>query len=429
MLIIYEGRPEKVLLRESIVAVFLIFVLVFSMSSTGAFVAQAGKTGPTIGKFLEIDFTGSDDGVSASDCNVTATKDSGQVFTFEVFENLTYSERVGAGTVLLEAIPDDGWKFGGWTTDNVDESTPFGNNFAYYKTEKLGVVGAVFVRDAYTITAQVFEESQGNGHIETTVNGEPLRIDTSETLDVQAGETPTFNFVIDSANYHISVIQVENLNQAENNINFYPSASSYTFNPVSNNFVLTVYFSPDGQAIIPNGASGVDISLGNAVSLNFGSVDGGGTAIQENIIGDLDPRVQPSSLILWNVGLIVGFSFDTVTITLQYTIDSTHPAITHIFTSNSVDALYSDVNGDGKVNGDDVSDVANMIKTLVGQQIYDPLYDIDRNTILDQHDVHMVNHNKGAIIEELEFDPIYDTNDILIGYLIYTGHLSIFRGR
>jgi hypothetical protein len=413
-----------VLLRKSIVALLLVLILVFSMSSTGVFIAQAGKTDPTIGKFLEIDFTGSDDGVAASDCYVTATKDSGQVFTFKVFENLTYSEKVGAGTLLLEAKPDDGWEFEGWITDDSDdiELTPFGENFLYYKTEKLGSVGAVFVRDAYTIKA-VVAEAASNGTISIDEDSTGIR-DLTEIaygyiVTAYSGANITFNFNANIGN-HVSAIQVDYA--------FEPYAQSYTFTNVQNSHNLTVYFSTDGQAYIPPG-SNVVVYLGDNVSLSFIST-GEGTATQENVTKQLEPIVQNSSLILWNIGLVVEVPLtDNVTITLPYTLDENHTAVTSIFTSDSVDALYSDVNGDGKVDGDDVSDVANMIKTLVGQQIYDPFYDIDRNGILDQHDVHTVNDNKGAIIEELEFYPIYDSNGILIGYLIYTGHFSIFRGR
>jgi hypothetical protein len=420
MLISGEGRKNKVHLRKSMVTIVLIMILIFSISSTGAFVAQAGKTDPTIGKFLEIDFAGSDDGVATSNCYVTATKDSGQVFTFEVFENLTYSEKVGAGTVLLEAIPDNGWEFQRWISDDV-ETTPFGNNFAYYKTEKLGVVGAVFTRDTYTVTA-VVAGAASNGTI-LIDNDSTGVIDVEEItggyiVTVNSGANITFELKEFVGN-HVSAIQADGA--------FEPYAQSYTFANVQSSHSLTVYFSTDGQAYIPAG-SNVVVYLGDNVSLNFTSTSGG-TAVQENILGQLDPIVQSSSLILWNIGLVVEFPFGAVTITLPYTLDATHPEITSIFTSENVDALYSDINGDGEVNGDDVSDVANMIKTLVGQQIYDPLYDIDRNTILDQNDVHMVNDNKGAIIEELEFDPIYDSNGSLIGYLIYTGHFSIFRGR
>lgn len=412
------------LLRKSIVALLLVLILVFSMSSTGVFIAQAGKTGPTIGKFLEIDFTGSSDGVAASDCSVTATKDSGQVFTFKVFENLTYSEKVGAGTLLLEAKPDDGWEFEGWITDDSDdvELTPFGENFLYYKTEKLGSVGAVFLRDTFTIKA-VVAEAASNGTISIDEDSTGVRDSTEIAygyiVTANSGANITFNFNEDPGN-HTSAIQVDYA--------FEPYAQSYTFTNVQSSHNLTVYFSTDGQAYIPQG-SNVAVYLGDNVCLNFTST-GGGTATQENILEQLNATVQPSSLILWNIGLVVEVPLtDNVTITLPYTLDENHPNITAIFTSDSVDALYSDVNGDGKVNGDDVSDVANIIKTLVGQQIYDPLYDIDRNGILDQNDVHMVNDNKGAIVEELQFDPIYDSNGILIGYLVYTGHFSIFRGR
>jgi hypothetical protein len=60
---------------------------------------------------------------------------------------------------------------------------------------------------------------------------------------------------------------------------------------------------------------------------------------------------------------------------------------------------------------------------LVPKGIYDPNYDINRDGVLDQNDVHTVNENKGAIITEVNF---WVEGNILY---IETDHFSIFRGR
>jgi hypothetical protein len=376
--------------------------LTFSAVGIKTIHVQADPIG--VGKFLTVEIVGQG--------NVTATKvNSGEVWHYNNTDPAT-EYKLGAGTVSLQAFAAPGWIFSHWEGDLTGTANPVD-----YKSKKYGYVTAVFITTSFTITALRAPEAL-NGTITTYGDGVATPITGGWNVTIEYGGNQTFSFHPFEDN-HVSSIVVDDT--------FEPYAENYTFTNVQSSHNLTVYFSPDGQAYIPAG-SNVAVYLGDNVGLNFTSTFGG-TATQENILEQLNATVQPSSLILWNIGLVVEVPLtDNVTITLPYTIDETHPNITSIFTSDSVDALYSDVNGDGKVDGDDVSDVANMIKTLVGQQIYDPLYDIDRNTILDQNDVHMINDNKGAIIEELEFDPIY-SNGVLIGYLIYTGHFSIFRGR
>ena len=161
----------------------------------------------------------------------------------------------------------------------------------------------------------------------------------------------------------------------------------------------------------------VPVYLGDFVSLNFISTQGGGTATQASI--DLLPLLVGTSLLLWDVSTSVAFS-SIVEIALPY---SGSVEITQVFTSDSLNALYSDVNADGIVNGDDVSDVANAIRTLVPHGAYDANFDVDRNEVLDQHDVHTVNENKGTTLTSLEF---WVENGILY---IETSEFSIFRCR
>ena len=61
------------------------------------------------------------------------------------------------------------------------------------------------------------------------------------------------------------------------------------------------------------------------------------------------------------------------------------------------------MNGDGEVDGDDVSDVANAIKETSPQHPYNPDYDVNRDGLLDQNDIHTVNYYKGTTLVILDF--------------------------
>lgn len=302
----------------------------------------------------------------------------------------------------MEAFADEGWAFSHWEGDLTGVANPID-----YKSEKYGYVKAVFVKKTFTITAIVATEAS-NGYIETTINETPVQITEQLDVTVEYGESQTFTFYPNIEN-HVSAIQVDN--------NFELYALSYTFSNVQADHVLTVYFSLDGEAYVPAG-SDVPVYLGSSVSLNFDSTQGGGTATQEEVY--LNPLLTGTSLILWEVNAGVSFS-GIVEIALPYLGTE---EITQVFTSDSLDALYSDVNADGIVDGDDVSDVANGIKTTSQSGAeYDPQWDVNRDGELTEDDIHVVNANKGTILESLNFWVLNDT------LYIETDHFSIFRGR
>jgi hypothetical protein len=361
----------------------------------------SGDAGGT-GKFLKLNFEG--------DGTVTATKvKSGEIRTFYSDDPTTYTQKVGAGTVELFAIPNDGWDFSHWIGDVADTQSILTD----YKTVKYGEITAVFEKISYTITV-IVPSGANNGHVETTVDGVLYEIYDIDYVTVEAESSPTFYFFPDTINDHVSAIKLNNdFILDENSI---PYQESFTLPPVQMDITLTVFFNEDGEAFVPGG-SDVPVYLGESVSLNFDSTPGGGTATQAII--ELIPQLFGTSLILWDVSVYVSFN-GIVEIALPYEGTET---IQYVFMGDSVDALYSDVNSDGLINGDDVSDVANAIRTLVPNGIYDPAFDVDRNGVLDEHDVHIVNENKGAILTSLYF---WIEGNILY---IETDHFSIFRAR
>lgn len=399
-------------------AVLLLWVLTFSMFSTYTLVAQAAKSDPTIGKFLTIDFSESSSGIADSGCYVIATKVASETeFTFYPYlPKLISSERVGAGTVFLEAITGNGWTFLEWS-DNVESQD---GNTGYYKSQKDDTVYATFVR-TYTITATVFGQV-GSGRIETTVENGAYVIPatpagSSEEIPVTAGEEPIFTFIENLG--EISLLCIDGVFME-------PTGYAYTFEPVYEDHSIDVYFSLDGQAIIPSGADDVPISLGDGVKLTFESLDEGGTAIQNNLLVQY-PDLQFSSLILWTVGTNFGI-VDTVTIVLPLPegVDVITSVIMAPDTVDGLNALYSDVDEDGEVTQADVNEVAIAISTIANPngRGYDPAYDVNRDGSLDQADIAMVHDYVGT--DYLQIPKFWVVGDTLF---IETDHFSIFRGR
>ena len=403
--------------KKSIVAITVVLILALSTIGNTIFLASADVGGT--GKYLGIVFESAD--VRSSGCFVTATKeDSGQVFQFNATDDTGVSKdgdplsliKVGAGTVKLEAFADEdnGWVFLGFEGDGVTEID--GTKAVLYKPVKYGEVAAFFERQTYTITVKVDSEDSDD-YVETTIGNTLYTINVADGFvnitGVIAGDTPVFDFEPDTGN-HVSVFQV--------NDGFEPSTLGYTFDPIYADQQITVYFSLDGQANIPDLASGVPISLGGDVSLNFGAITNGGTAFQREIV--LDGDLSGTSLILWNV-TVNGVEFDGATIALPYT--GKKPDI--VFTSNDLDALYCDVDGDGKVTNADVNAVAIALST--NGRTYDKLamYDVTRDGALTSADIQLVQDYRGTVLESLDF---YFDQDAGILY-IYTGHFTIFRGR
>jgi len=360
---------EKALLRKSIVSAVLLLVLAFSATAINTPLVKADVGG--IGKFLTIGIVG--------EGSVTATKvQSGETWNFPP----SITEKVGAGTLLLEAKPSEGWEFSHWEGDLAGTSV----NPTEYKTEKYGYVAAVFVKITFTITAIVAPEASG-GYIETIVDGNLIQIWDQLDVTVEYGGSQTFSFYPNSGN-HVSAIKIDS--------DFIVSALSYTFNNVQKDWTIVVFFSADGEAYVPAGTN-VPVDLGGGVSLHFVHTEGGGIATQASI--DLPPLLVGTSLVLWDVCVEVSFD-GVVEIALPYLGTET---IQHVFMGDSLDELYSDVNGDGVVDGDDVSDVANAIKSLTPHGLYDANFDVNRDGVLDENDVHLVNEYKGTTLQSLTF--------------------------
>ena len=344
------------MLRKSTITTLLL-VLAFSALTTNILLVQADVGGT--GKFLTVGIVG--------EGYVNATKASSGEY-WEFFDNGT--EKVGAGTILLEAFADESWNFSCWTGDLTGDLNP-----TEYKTQKYGSVTAIFVKQTHTITATAI----GPG----TINGTK-----SLTVEVEHGGTsPTFVFAPDDELlYHISLIKVDNIS-----IRY---TTSYAFpDPITSDHDIVVTFEDMGIATVP-AENDVWLFVDSIAGVFYNATDGG------TVIGLPLDFPEGTSVILYDMTTDANDTADGwVLIAMQF--DGQAPET--VLRAGSADALYSDVDNDGDVDGTDVSLVAIAVKSTTPGGEYFAEYDVNRDDVVNEDDVLTVNENKGATLTALEF--------------------------
>jgi hypothetical protein len=342
--------------RASIFALILLLLFMPSIILNISIVrADAGGTG----KFLTIEIVG--------EGSVTATKvASGETWGF-YWADPPMTEKVGAGTVELEVFASNGWEFSCWGGELNGTS----ENPTDYKTVKYGYVVAVFVKKTYTITAS----AAGNGDIEP--DGE---------VAVEHGANQTFDFIPDLGN-HVSAIVVDGHYMSS-------FAQSYTFFNVTADHTIEVSFSSDGTATVPAG-NDVTVFLASGAGLTFGDT-GGGVATGEL---EIDYPVGTYAVV-WDINVTFAFTGEVLVILLydDTGLNETEESNLRLIRGESIEGISSDVNKDLVVDGTDVSIVANAVKQGYW---YDPQLDINNDGFVNEEDVHIVNENKGTILEDI----------------------------
>jgi hypothetical protein len=360
------------------VTIFALILLLLCMPSMALNVQLVQADVKGVGKFLTIEIVG--------EGYVTATKVASCETWDYYWADPPMTEKVGAGTVELEAFASNGWEFFAWEGD----LTGISENPMNYKAVKYGYVIAVFIHKTFTITASAV----GNG-----------TIDPDGDVVVEYGASQTFEFIPDIDN-HVSAIAVDGIYLSS-------FTESYTFYDVTADHTIEVLFSADETANVPAG-TGVTVFMAPSVSLTFDDTDGG-TATGE------EKYYPVGGAIAWEI--LVTFTFiGEVKVTLQYNdtglslIDEQNLCLIR---GDSIEALRSDVNNDLIVDGQDVSNVANAVKQ---SDWYNPLLDVNNDGFVDEADIYIVNINKGTILEDIT-DGI-DTNlNIIWGT---TDQFSIF---
>lgn len=367
------------------------------------------------GKFLQINFEGTT-GVF-SNCSVTATKiSSGQIFIFQADDPTTHRQKVGAGTVLLTAIADEsnGWTFSHFDGDVTMLDDP---NQALYKTEKNDVVTAYFNVITYTITP---------------IAGEHGTMEPNLPVTVPYGGSQIFYFDADEG-YHVSAVIIDG-----NYVALVPTSftTQYTFDNVTDDHIIEVYFSLEGEAYVPSG-SNVTVFLDSFASLNFIDGTSGGTAFGQQLFS-----FDPTDIIIWEITVVAEFDGQVI-VALKY-----DPELV-IGDENSLRLwtadtellelfLKSDFNEDGIITGKDVKILANIVKNIKFWDEDDlELYDLSGDNVISEEDVHVVNsfnnQDLSDFLNNLEWTDITHPtlgvdieNNIIYGL---TGHFSLFRCR
>ena len=364
------------MIKTSIVTAILLLSLTLN-----AFLVQADPDG--IGKYLTINVDGN--GI------VTATKvNSGEVF---LFNQVTPQHKVGAGTVLLEAVASAGWEFVEWTGDYLESTL----NPVEFKTVKYASITAVFREITHTIIAS----SIGDGSI--SPNGNVL---------VNHGDDQQFDFNANTES-HVSSILVDGTYVSS-------FSNSYTFTNVIADHTITVTFSEDGTATVPGG-NGVSVFLSSGAGLTFANTDGGlatGNTVEVPV---------GSSVIVWEInykyifsgGAQVAIHYEQGDLTLE------QEQNLRLISGESLEAVYSDVNGDLVIDGTDVSIVANAVNTNQQPGWYVPELDINNDGFVNKEDIHVVNSYKGTTLEDITDYVDWNLN-IIYGT---TSHFSVFRCR
>jgi hypothetical protein len=415
----------KTELKKVSYIIALLFVLAFGIIAASNFSVSADPIG--IGKFIDIEIVGGGG-------SVTLTKlSSGETWsTNDAEPHNQLNEKVGAGTVSVQANENGNWEFSYWEVgmeknENGEIIDPRiiddpSNPYYKFKTAKgTTYIKAIFVEKTLKITATVVSQG-GNDYIATLINNVPSQIYDQLVVDVEYNGSKTFDFYPDPLEEnHVSAIQVDGY--------FESYALSYSFTNVQEDHTLTVYFSANGQAYVPP-IQGAMVFLNEDGSLTFNDpVEGFATG------GALD-FPEGTSVILWDISTnALGNSY--VDLALKYVGDL--PENFAVYCADSVDALYSDVNGDGFVDNGDHVEVARGLST--SGRAYNATFDVNRDGELDNEDIATVLACIGTTLTLIPFSeegplPPPDDPDAtqwwwFVGNIIYihTDHFTIFRGR
>jgi len=345
--------------RKAIVAILLL-MLAFNLTATTLLV-QADVGG--VGKFLTIEIMG--------EGSVNALKvRSGETWDF-VWADPPMTEKVGAGTVLLTAMASEGWEFSHWEGNLTGTETT-----TEYKTQKYGYVVAVFEVLTYTITASADPDGF---------------IDPAGAVTVTYGEDVTFEFGPNNPDKdHVSTIVVDGLPPLGGFLD------TYTFEHVTEDHSIHICLDPIGTVSVPQGPGGshnLDEFVGVTVD---GYVDAEGAILGYSVIEAVPAE---TSIYLYVIGMdpenplaIIGegvvFAFLVP--------EGTDPSTLTIVKGDSIQAIYSDVNGDLVVDSTDTSIVAEG-----KNQPYNPFLDLNNDGVINQTDVWIVNENKGTTLTDV----------------------------
>jgi hypothetical protein len=451
----------KLQLKKALAAATILIILTLSIISTSSFLVSADQGGT--GKFLGIVFKDAKSvdatALGNSACYAVATKvSSGQEFVFNATDKTDFLsdgetpvslQRVAAGTVELTAYADfeNGWSFSHWTYLDGTPLEADAEGHYFYKTEKYGTLIAFLERDTIDITVTV---RFGTGSIiynneviaTTGPTGELPGITDTAIVNVPYYDTPTFNFVGLDGDHLSAVIVDWNLeNEYYADLVITGFGISYQFPQVEKSYTLDAFFSAEGEAYIPGG-DGVTVFLKDQnqdVSLSFLSTVGPGSASGKFMAAD---TFDPSDIVVWKITVAADLGNGLVLVALVYPEGTPNEENLRIYRGdfNYDDFIACDFNGDGVIDGKDVSQIANCINN---PRPYNATLDVYFDGEINSDDLAFINNVKNSVtwidITSPYIDnppiggfptgvvyPVDTVNNIVYGV---TDHFSIFRGR
>jgi len=389
--------------RKSIKSTVLLTILLFSIVTFITPLAQADPGG--IGKFVDVEVVGGGG-------KVILTKiSSGETWDTTEYSDHLEEEKLGAGTVKVEATAYENYLFDHWEIDGVPvEGEGSDGLWVQFKTSKGTTwVEAYFVKQSFTIIAQVIEVESGefNGTISLSEIGEKKTY-WEETVNDGDNLNLWLHSIEDN---HVSAISIDGV--------FSPLTNPIVLLNIKKDYTINVFFSEDGYAFVPAGLN-VATYFTEGASLQFDET----TGATESASGLSLVFPTGWATFLWNIKTdATDLNDGNVTIALEFTGD----APTAVYRSESEEALYCDVNNDGVVDSKDNSLTAIAIKAYeegsTNGKEATTLYDTNRDGDLTQEDLHLIHDYYGTTFDYLEFRIVDNT------IYIETDHFSIFRGR
>ncbi|MEJ2242221.1 MAG: dockerin type I domain-containing protein [Candidatus Bathyarchaeota archaeon] len=434
------------LIKRNKIGILLTTFLTLSILFSSILLVNADPGGT--GKFLTINFV-DDEGTTITSGVVDVTKSSGQGFTFDAaYQDLAdNTQQMAAGTVKLEAIPDEGWDFIRFEViepyTEILPADPADSNVAYFKNVKYGEINAIFekVVEQYTVTFS----SEGPGNYNVNYEGvDDLENPSEVTVD---GGTLLNIFFDPDSGYHVSAIvatyfdEFGEFDYVEYITLDLTNTESYSFT-VESNMDIHIIFEVDGIAFVPANSNNVNVFLSSQVGVEgintnqYNSFFAGA-----DLLGNTNLFFE-TDIIVWQINTNVTVTDDGVVVVFHYE-DEDIPDKNNDGQINELDelllklwktpSLVGDVNNDGIVNGKDDSIVANAVNTNQQPGWYDPFLDVNNDGYVDNEDLNLINQNKGNTIDlsaEIDVtgyvDPVYN----LIYSISLTGdNFSIFRCR
>jgi len=195
-------------------------------------------------------------------------------------------------------------------------------------------------------------------------------------------------------------------------------------NPKAKNMISASFLENPGIDDVDTG-SNVEAYPDPLVGLIFDTVLTAGDAYAYTIgLQQLPPGVLSE---LWDIQTDALFDEGILIIITINLVDAGSDPTTLTMLRTEYSLARADVNLDGVVDGTDVSIIANVNPSELGDPNYDPWLDLDDNNVINDDDVNMANDYNGEIVwDDITLEVVVDYDLGLVYIYGVTDHLSLF---